>query len=201
MPEMPGMPSERKRVRRVAVGSQPALVLVPDRHGLAAPPPPRGAVLVVEDDAPTRAMLELALADGGWRVLPAAGVDAALALARAHRPDAILLDLVMEGSDGPGAGLAFTRAYASLPAPRAPIVLTTAWPISPALVEAVGAAATLPKPFDLDELFSVLDRVTGPSGPSGSAGPTGPAGPGAPPRTPRRGEARPPAPGHRPDAT
>lgn len=169
---------EGKRLRRVAAGDLPALVLVPERRSTRAASLPRRVVLVVEDDAPTRAMLELALTDGGWHVVLADGVELALALARAHRPDAIFLDLMLGGIDGPGgpaAGLAFARAYASTPGPRAPIVLSTAWPISPALMEAVGATATLPKPFDLDDLYAVLERVAGPADGVRHAGSAAPA--------------------------
>jgi PAS domain S-box-containing protein len=59
-----------------------------------------GTVLVIDDDAATRDLLTRMLARDGYRVLQAANGAAGIALARAHRPDVITLDVVMPGLDG-----------------------------------------------------------------------------------------------------
>jgi signal transduction histidine kinase/DNA-binding response OmpR family regulator len=59
-----------------------------------------GHVLVVEDDATTRASLRQALTDTGWKVDEAVHGRAALAWLAQARPDAIVLDLVMPELDG-----------------------------------------------------------------------------------------------------
>lgn len=115
----------------------------------------RGLALVIEDDPETLSLLDVVLGGDGWRVALADGPELGLALARAHAPDVILLNLLLRGSDG----LAFARAYAALPPPRAPVVLMSASQIADEQVEAAGAATTLAKPFDVDDVLSTVERV------------------------------------------
>ena len=57
-------------------------------------------VLVVEDDAAVRRMLERSLAAEGFEVTAAADGGAALAAAEAAAPDLVVLDVAMAGLDG-----------------------------------------------------------------------------------------------------
>jgi CheY-like chemotaxis protein len=57
-------------------------------------------VLVVEDVADIRFLLAETLADAGHQVLEAGNGVAGLASARLHRPDLILLDMMMPVMDG-----------------------------------------------------------------------------------------------------
>jgi CheY-like chemotaxis protein len=61
-----------------------------------------GTVLVVEDDAATRTMLERTLAKEGWTVTTAENGRVGLTRLRERRPDVILLDLMMPELDGFG---------------------------------------------------------------------------------------------------
>ncbi|MDP8909947.1 MAG: response regulator [Chloroflexota bacterium] len=81
-------------------------------------------ILVVDDEDDIREVAAFALqAVGGWQVLTAASGRQALALAAAHRPDAILLDVMMPELDGP----ATVVALRDDPATRnIPVVLLTA---------------------------------------------------------------------------
>jgi DNA-binding response OmpR family regulator len=63
-------------------------------------PSSRRVVLVAEDDASVRSMIEFVLQDEGFDVLLAEDGDRALAMARTRSPDAILLDLMMPKLDG-----------------------------------------------------------------------------------------------------
>jgi DNA-binding response OmpR family regulator len=56
--------------------------------------------LVVDDDAPIRHMLRTVLELEGWEVLEAEDGGQALALAKAERPHAIVLDVMMPVKDG-----------------------------------------------------------------------------------------------------
>jgi two-component system, chemotaxis family, chemotaxis protein CheY len=130
----------------------------------------RGAapvVLVVEDDAATRALLRDVLEDAGYAVRVAADGAAGLRAARAVRPALVLLDLRLPGTDG----WAFAAAYRRAPAPRAPVVVLTADVDAAAYAAGLGAAGHLLKPFDLDELLALVRRLTaGPPGwPRGGA--------------------------------
>jgi CheY-like chemotaxis protein len=115
-------------------------------------------VLVVDDDAETRYVLVQALQDEGYAVTEAADGGIALALLAEWPPDLILLDLFMPNLDGWG----FCGAYAQRPPPRAPVVLLTAATLSDTQMSQgrplPDTAATVTKPFDLDELLAVVRR-------------------------------------------
>jgi CheY-like chemotaxis protein len=58
-------------------------------------------VLVVDDNDDIRELAELCLATvDGWNVLTAGSGAAAIASAREHQPDAVLLDMMMPEMDG-----------------------------------------------------------------------------------------------------
>ena len=57
-------------------------------------------LLLVDDDAATRALLHAALALEGYEVSDAGGGDEALRLLDRERPDVVLTDLIMPGTDG-----------------------------------------------------------------------------------------------------
>ena len=58
------------------------------------------SVLVIDDDATTRKILEGVLQKAGLQVVTAATAEEGLALALENRPSLVLLDLVMPGKDG-----------------------------------------------------------------------------------------------------
>src|ERR671932_1570471 len=107
------------------------------------------AVLLVDDDASIRRMLERTLAAEGYAVSAVADGGAALAQVERSVPDVIVLDVAMPGMDG----LAVTRRLRAKGLP-VPILLLTA---RDALHERVagldaGADDYLVKPFELAEL-------------------------------------------------
>ena len=57
-------------------------------------------ILIADDEAVNRKILGWTLAEAGFRVLDAANGSEACALAEEHRPDLILLDVLMPGEDG-----------------------------------------------------------------------------------------------------
>jgi DNA-binding response OmpR family regulator len=57
-------------------------------------------VLVIDDEAPIRLLCRVNLEAEGMEVLEAADGSTGVELARLHRPDAILLDVMMPGVDG-----------------------------------------------------------------------------------------------------
>ena len=76
---------------------RPALLLALSRAGVLAT---KGHILVVDDDADVRSLLEQELVAAGYRVRTAAGGVQALELLRRERPSAVLLDLMMPPPDG-----------------------------------------------------------------------------------------------------
>jgi two-component system response regulator MprA len=107
------------------------------------------ALLLVDDDAPIRRMLERTLTAEGYDVVAAADGGAALAAVERNVPDAIVLDVSMPGMDG----LAVTRRLRAKGL-RVPILLLTARDAVHERVAGLDAGADdyLVKPFDVNEL-------------------------------------------------
>jgi CheY-like chemotaxis protein len=124
----------------------------------AAPPAPTeartGTVLVIDDDASIRDIVQRFLAREGFRVVTAGGGEEGLRLARQLGPDAITLDVMMSGLDG----WAVLAALKSEPATAdIPVVMLTMMD-DRNLGYALGAADYLTKPIDRDRLLAVLAR-------------------------------------------
>jgi CheY-like chemotaxis protein len=112
-------------------------------------------VLVIDDNPDIQDIVVLALADEPYEVVTADHGAAALEVLGQWRPDVILLDLEMPVIDGSE----FARIYRQTPGPHAPIVILSAAVDARAKARELGAAATLPKPFDLDELLEMVARL------------------------------------------
>jgi two-component system, OmpR family, response regulator len=123
-----------------------------------------GRLLLVDDDEDIRAVARLSLERlGGWSVVAVASGRAALEVVARDGPfDVVLLDVTMPEMDGP-ATLAHLRA-GPLGA-DVPIVFLTARSgrAERERLGALGAAATLAKPFDPLVLPRELERVLAPS--------------------------------------
>jgi CheY-like chemotaxis protein len=116
-------------------------------------------VLVIDDDEVIRGFLCEALEDDGYDVRAAADGREALGLLRAWRPDLILLDLMMPVMDG----WAFREAQRGEPSlADIPVIVLSAVRDLSARATALGAAALVAKPFDLDALLHTIDRVAHP---------------------------------------
>ncbi len=119
---------------------------------------PKGRVLVVDDNQEIVALLRDLLALEGYQVHAAVG-DLVLPLARAVRPDLILLDAHMPGQDG----AALSRRLRADPATAAiPRVVVTADPDLCARAAEIGAVAVVGKPFELPALLRCVARWAGP---------------------------------------
>jgi CheY-like chemotaxis protein len=120
--------------------------------------PVKRSIMVVDDDPAFCTFLDDALTDAGYTVHPYTDSAAALAALRADRafhPDVVLLDLVMPGHTGRD----IVTVLQAEPDLRAiPVVLISALPV-PNLAARLGAAATLRKPFALDDLLHVIAEL------------------------------------------
>jgi two-component system, OmpR family, response regulator MprA len=107
------------------------------------------AVLLVDDDAPIRRMLERTLTAEGYDVSAVADGGSALAQVERSLPDVIVLDVAMPGLDG----LAVTRRLRAKGLP-VPILLLTARDALHERVQGLDAGADdyLVKPFEVEEL-------------------------------------------------
>lgn len=107
------------------------------------------AVLVVDDDEGIREAIQSALEDEGYNVMTAANGKEALDAARAHRPRAILLDLMMPVMNG---WEFFEEARCDPAIASIPVGILSAY----ADRAPKGVAAVLRKPIELDWLFRVV---------------------------------------------
>lgn len=117
-------------------------------------------VLIIEDDPDQRRLLERMLGGSGWRVVTAPDGEAGLQAALEHRPDAIVLDVMMPRLNG---FQTCRRLKTDLITRTIPVVIATAKdePADEFWAREVGADAFLPKPLDLPSLLSLLDRLAG----------------------------------------
>jgi CheY-like chemotaxis protein len=105
-------------------------------------------ILVIDDEADIRRIAMLSLSRvGGMQVVEAGSGPDGVRKAEAERPDAILLDVMMPGMDGP-ATLAMLRAGEATS--KIPVVFLTAKAMTTEIerLKALGAVAVLTKPFD-----------------------------------------------------
>jgi CheY-like chemotaxis protein len=117
----------------------------------AAPATPR-TILVVEDDPDVREVLVMALQDAGYRADSAPDGQAALRSLQSHRPDAIILDLMLPFVDG----RAFMTACRADPATRdIPIIILSA-AYGAASDPELGSLVFMAKPFDVEMLLILL---------------------------------------------
>lgn len=113
-------------------------------------------VLVVDDSDLIREVARLALERAGWEVLLAAGGEEALVAAAAERPDVVLLDVVMDGLDGP-ATLARLREQDGTR--DIPVLFLTAR--AEEGLDTAGAAGVIAKPFDIGTLADQVRAALG----------------------------------------
>ena len=104
----------------------------------------RGAVLVIDDEAEARDLLQRALESDGYQVRTAASGEEGLQLAREHAPAVITLDVMMPGMDG-WEVLRQLKADAELQ--RIPVVMVSILH-EKGLGFSLGAAEYLTKPVD-----------------------------------------------------
>ena len=115
-------------------------------------------ILVVDDEADILNFLELVLKERGYEVLTAPSGERALAAARAHVPDLVLLDIMMPQMDG-WEVLRLLRVE-----PRTagiPVAMISARTDAKDRVQGLqeGALDYICKPFSLDELLTKLDGI------------------------------------------
>jgi CheY-like chemotaxis protein len=121
----------------------------------------RRTILVVDDQEDVRSIARLSLELlGGWSVLTAESGAEALTIAADRRPDAILLDVMMPGLDGP---TTVERLRSDPATAGIPVVLLTAkvQAMDQRRFAQLPISGVLPKPFDPLELSSQVSAVLG----------------------------------------
>ncbi len=123
--------------------------------------PPRRKVLVIDDSVLIREAAKIALGTiGGWRITTASCGEEGIERALSEHPDAILLDVVMEGIDG----LAVAEHLHGIPATSSlPIVLLTAHDRldDSERFQRLQVAGIIAKPFDISGLSREVATLVG----------------------------------------
>jgi DNA-binding response OmpR family regulator len=114
-------------------------------------------VLVIEDDAGVRGLLQTILEDEGLEIDLAANGEEGMRLAREVHPAVVLIDVMMPGLGGPEVLRRLRRPDGSLP--FAVVVLTGAVDSVEPLRLELGAEAIVEKPFDITKLAQLVKHL------------------------------------------
>ncbi len=116
-------------------------------------------VLVVDDDASIREVIQVTLeVVGGWNVRSAAGGTEAIAEARRQCPDAVLLDLMMPGMDGPDTLDGLREAFGEEDVPVILLSAKVQQRRDDHTLATLDVAGVIAKPFDP---ITLPDRISG----------------------------------------
>jgi DNA-binding NtrC family response regulator len=112
-------------------------------------------ILIIEDEARMRRLIELDLAEGGFQTLSAPDAETALTLLAKQHVDLVLTDLKLPGISGLEFLQAAKRGHATLP-----VIVMTAYGSVETAVEAMKAGASdyVLKPFSLAEIRMVVEK-------------------------------------------
>jgi CheY-like chemotaxis protein len=111
-------------------------------------------ILILEDDALTRAILRTVLGTVGYTLVETDNGEDALNMVLAHQPRIVMSDLHLPGMDG----LTFAQRMRLLPFIVVPhLIFMSASP--PAHMIDVGQRAMLTKPFDMELLVAQIDEL------------------------------------------
>ena len=115
-------------------------------------------MLIVDDEAAIRLICRINLRDAGLEIVEAADGETGLSLARAQRPDLILLDIMLPGMDG--WDIAEALAADSKTA-EIPILFLSARLDEEDQLRAyeAGAVGYITKPFDPAELAGTVESI------------------------------------------
>jgi CheY-like chemotaxis protein len=118
-------------------------------------------VLIIDDEDDIREVAALSLeATANWKILTASSGREGMAVAAQEKPDAILMDVMMPGMDGP---TTFKQMQQNPATSRIPVVLLTAkvQGVDQRRFAGLGVAAVLFKPFDPLTLAAQISEALG----------------------------------------
>jgi DNA-binding response OmpR family regulator len=123
-------------------------------------------VLMVEDDESLRGIVSRHLRAQGYDVDEASSAEgAARAIEDGLRPHLVILDLNLPGDTG----WDLLRGPALAEAGSPPVIIASATTVSPKRLAEFGVAGYLPKPFPLETLVAIIERLLSPEAPEEKA--------------------------------
>ncbi len=115
-------------------------------------------ILAVDDEPINVKLIESALAPKGYKIIAAKNGDEAVDLARVHKPDLILMDIMMPIMDGYAASSEIRKD----PKTRdIPIIMLTSvgHDLNKRLAASIGASGYIVKPFMIDDLNNKITET------------------------------------------
>lgn len=116
-------------------------------------------ILICEDDQHLRQLIRVVIGEG-FQFVEAHDGDEAVELALALRPQLIILDLMLPKRSG-------SEVLAAIRPELSPddthVIVVSAWPDADAAALEAGADGFLPKPFEPEELMTLVSTVLGQS--------------------------------------
>lgn len=113
-------------------------------------------VLLVDDEKDMLKAIETLLKTSGYTVMAKSDPENMLEAIREFRPDVLLLDYLLSGTDGKE----ITKKIKSREdLYQLPIILISAHPFAEEKAHEAGADSFLSKPFDMQELTNTIDSV------------------------------------------
>jgi DNA-binding response OmpR family regulator len=112
-------------------------------------------IIIIDDDKDILEALKDLLEMEGYRVQTIPRGDNALEGIFSFKPHAILLDLLLSGKDG------ITICHEvreNVDTKELPIIMMSAHPLAKKTIEGSGASEFLRKPFDVEELLSLIKK-------------------------------------------
>ncbi len=115
-------------------------------------------ILIVDDEAHIRRLIEFTLKKGGYPLLVATNGKEAIEKAKAHSPDLVIMDVMMPEMDG---FQALERLKEDESTASIPVILLTGIGFSSTRkeVEEKGTATYLSKPFSPNKLLKEVQRI------------------------------------------
>ncbi len=117
--------------------------------------PTARTILICEDDENLRQLIRVVIGDE-YSFLEADDGVAAVELAREHRPDLIILDLMLPRLSGLEV---LDRLRNELPSGETHIIVMSAWTHAENAALSAGADRFVPKPFEADDLAAIVNEV------------------------------------------
>jgi len=118
-------------------------------------------ILIIDDEDDIREVAALSLeATAGWEIVAASSGAEGIRAAAEHKPDAILMDVMMPGMDGP---TTFRQMQQNPDIARIPVLLLTAkvQGVDQRRFADLGVAGVLFKPFDPMTLAQEISHALG----------------------------------------
>ncbi len=115
----------------------------------------KGKILVVDDDKGITEAFQAVLQSEDYEVKIALSAEGVLKVIEKFKPDLILLDVLLSGRDGREVCLELKKNEQTK---KIPVVIVSAHPSAKSSLKSAGADDFLAKPFELDELLSMVTK-------------------------------------------